>query len=257
MTMKSQFNGLPLPALKVDNELSVIDYSIEALDLFGECHNFTDIVDEGSLQKALNLLSSDFLQQTFELNFISKKGDLLLADVYGKRNNPMGFSLVIVPKDNQLQHISDQLSKLRERLRETDYDLFQEKERTLELLQKVRELSAPCIHLDRNRLLVPLFGDLTEEQVLAFTPRLLANIYENQAETIIFDLTALGKIMDEGLQYLDALLQSLSIMGTSSVFTGVKPEHAKRLYRIRTKQPMCFAASLQDVLSSDKWPSKS
>jgi hypothetical protein len=103
--------------------------------------------------------------------------------------------LVIVRKDSQLEHVSSQRAKLRERLRETDDDLFQEKERTLELLQKVREFSAPCIQLDRNRLLVPLFGELTEEQVLAFTPRLLANIYEHQTETVVFDLTALGAII--------------------------------------------------------------
>ncbi|WKA57652.1 STAS domain-containing protein [Planococcus shenhongbingii] len=178
-------------------------------------------------------------------------------DVHAKRNDPTLLSLVIVLKDSQLEHVAGQLSKLRERLRDTDYDLFQEKERTLELLQKVRGLSAPCIQLDKQRLLIPLFGDLTEEQVLAFTPRLLVRIYETQADTVIFDLTAMGRINDDGLRHLDSLLQSFSLMGTSSIFTGVKPEHAKRLHRIRTKQPMCFVASLQDVLSSDKWPSKS
>lgn len=257
MTTTSQFNGMPLPAFTLDNQLAIIDCSMEAFELFGECRSFTDLVDEESLKKAIKLLSPEWFQRKFELNMISRKGELFLADVYGKRSKSANLSLVIVPKDSQLERVSAQLSKLRERLRETDYDLFQEKERTLGLLQKVRELSAPCIQLDSERLLVPLFGDLTEEQVLAFTPRLLTSIYETQAETVIFDLTAMGKIKDEGLQHLDSLLQSLSIMGTSSIFTGVKPEHAKQLHHMHTKLPMRFLSSLQEVLSSERRTSKS
>ncbi|WKA57653.1 hypothetical protein QWY16_14255 [Planococcus shenhongbingii] len=56
MTMKSQFNGLPLPAFEVNNELLVVDCSMEAEELFGECRKFTDIVDADSLQKAKKLL---------------------------------------------------------------------------------------------------------------------------------------------------------------------------------------------------------
>lgn len=253
MTTKSQFDGLPLPAAVINDQLVIIDFSEKALELFGEAQNLTEFVDADSLQKVKTLLESDSLQQKFELNFVSQTGDLFLADVYGRRNEPIGgHSLVIVPKDSQLERVSNQLSNLRERLRETDYDLFQEKERTLELLQKVQELSAPSIQLDKNRLLVPLFGDLTEEQVLAFTPRLLAKIYESQAETVIFDLTALGTITNEGLEHLDALLQSLSIMGTSNIFTGVNPGHAKQLHLMQAKLPMRFLSSLQEVLSSNR-----
>ncbi|MCP2033399.1 rsbT co-antagonist protein RsbR [Planomicrobium sp. HSC-17F08] len=255
MTTTSQFNALPLPAFTLDNHLHVVESSAEAFELFGDCRLFTDIVDEESLQKVKTLLSSEVLQPKFELNFTSKKDGLFLADVYGKRSDSGNISLVIVPKDNQMERVANQLTKLRERLRETDYDLFQEKERTLELLQRVRELSAPYIQLDSDRLLVPLFGDLTEEQVLAFMPRLLANIYETQAETVIFDLTAMGKITDEGLQHLEQLLQSLSIMGMSSIFTGVKPEHAKQLHHMQAKLPMRFLSSLQEVLSANRWTS--
>jgi len=255
MTTTSQFNGLPLPVFTLDNRLHVVESSAEAFELFGECRQFTDVVDEESLQKAKKLLSSEVLQPKFELNFISKKDRLFLADVYGKRIDPGNLSLVIVPKDNQLERVANQLAKLRERLRETDYDLFQEKERTVELLQRVRELSAPYIQLDANRLLVPLFGELTEEQVQAFSPRLLANIYETRAETVIFDLTAMGKITDGGLQQFADLLQSLTIMGTASIFTGVKPEHAKQLHHMQAKLPMRFLSSLQEVLSSKRWTS--
>lgn len=255
MTTTSQFNGLPLPAYTLDRQLVIIEGSAEAIELFGDCRIFTDIVDEESLKKAKTLLSSEVLQPKFELNFISRKGELFLADVYGKRSDSGSLSLVVVPKDNQLERVANQLAKLRERLRETDYDLFQEKERTVELLQRVRELSAPYIQLDANRLLVPLFGDLTEEQVQAFSPRLLANIYETRAETVIFDLTAMGKISDGGLQQFANLLQSLTIMGTASIFTGVKPEHAKHLHQMQAKLPMRFLSSLQQVLSSNRWTS--
>lgn len=255
MTTTSQFNGLPLPAFTLDPQLFIVEGSAEAFELFGNCRFFTDIVDEDSLQKAKTCLSSEVLQPKFELNFISKKGELFLADVYGKRSESGNLSLVIVLKDNQLERVANQLAKLRERLRETDYDLFQEKERTVELLQRVRVLSAPYIQLDANRLLVPLFGDLTEEQVQAFSPRLLANIYETRAETVIFDLTAMGKITDGGLQQLADLLQSLTIMGTASIFTGVKPEHAKHLHQMQAKLPMRFLSSLQQVLSSNRWTS--
>ncbi|MGM0897865.1 MAG: STAS domain-containing protein [Bacillota bacterium] len=239
----------PLPAFELNNSFEIIDYSLEAEQLFGKPVKFWELLDEGSRTKAERLLKTRGSNKPVELNFTTAAG-FFLADVYYRWNKDFSLNLVLVPKDDQMASITAQLVRLRGRLKETDYELLQEKERSDALLEKVRKLSAPCIAIGGGYVLIPLFGNLNAEKVEAIRPYIVTQIYEYEAETVIIDLTAMGAVTQEGVSYLESLVQTLGIMGMESIITGVKPEHAKKLHLLKTEMNLRFEASLESVLST-------
>lgn len=257
MNTEFQYDDLPLPAFRLNEKLSVVNCSEEALRLFGKVSSFLEIVDEASANKARKMLASGMAVEKFELNVIAQPSKLILADVFAKWDSQFSLSVILVPKDDELAGIVQQLAQLRSRLNETDYDLFLEKERTADLLQQVQELSAPCIQLDSMRLLIPVFGELSREKVEAVSARLLENIYQVNAETTIMDFTAITKITGQGLTSLESLLQTISVMGTESIICGVKPSHAKKLHHLQSLVSVKFASSLQEVIALRPETSKS
>ena len=251
MDKEFQFEGLPLPAFKLTRELKVISSSQEARKLFGQVKVFSELIDEGSLKKVGKLLQPEKASVKSELNIVSASGERILADLFGKWDNDGSLMVVLVPKEDNIAHISQQLRSLQDRLRETDYDLFQEKELTMQLLQRVRMLSAPSIRLNSNQMLIPLFGDLTAMKVEAVGDDLIKNIHESNVETVIVDFTAVDQIEEEGLRLWSGLMQSLTVMGMECIITGVKPAHAKRLHGLESNFVMRFASSLLEVLSGE------
>lgn len=249
MTSISPFDSWPLPAYQLNNELEIVEASEAATFLFGKASSLLDIVDEGSVAKARNFLQASEFPGSVELNFKGRDGNRELCDLHCKRDSEFTLNVIAVPKDGNVSKIADQLSSLRSRLSETNYDLLNEKERTDKLLQRVSELSAPTIELGDGHLLIPLFGDLNSTKIESIRDHILNDVYEKQAETVILDLTAMDKISPEGMQYLNLLLQTFKIMGIENIITGVKPEHAKELHALRTTVDMRFEASLASVLS--------
>ncbi|ANU17753.1 hypothetical protein BBI11_12250 [Planococcus maritimus] len=238
----------PLPAFQLNNSFEVIDYSFEAEQLFGKSVEFLELLDEGSREKAQRMLNTQATRKPIELNFITAAG-FFLADVYHRWNSDFSLNLVLVPKDGQMAAITAQLVRLRSRLKETDYELLKEKERSDALLGKVRELSAPCIAIGNGYVLIPLFGNLNSQKVEAIRPHIVNRIYEFDAEIVIVDLTAMGTVTQEGASYLESLVKTLRVMGIDAVITGVKPEHAQKLHVLKSELNLRFAASLEAVLS--------
>ncbi|WP_088009603.1 STAS domain-containing protein [Indiicoccus explosivorum] len=242
-----QHDGWPLPAVTIGQDFTILEQSPEAARLFGPASSLLDLLDEESRPKARDFLYSNKTGQRTELNIIGAKGERMTADVYAKWNGGEAV-VVFVPTDDSLRRISDQFTALRRRLNETNYDLLLEKMKVDELVERVQELSAPFIRLDRTRVLVPLFGDLTSDQMAAVQSRVLQDTYSASATEILLDFTAVDEIDRSGLQALDSLLQSLSLMGTDVTLTGLHPEHAQRLHELDARLGTRFASSLKDVL---------
>lgn len=249
MTSISQFDSWPLPAYQLNRKLEIVEHSEKAQSLFGESALFLNLLDEGSVSKASDFLLSNRFSEPIELNFKTAAGELKLCDLHCKWDSEFLLNVIVVPKDNQVAKISAQLSSLRHRLNETNYDLLLEKERTDKLLQRVRELSAPTIELGIGLLLIPFFGDLDAGKIESIKSQILDDVYEKHAETVILDLTAMDEINVEGMDYLNSLLQTFKIMGIAAIVTGVKPEHAKQLHALRTTVDIHFEASLATVLA--------
>ncbi|WP_404334208.1 STAS domain-containing protein [Planococcus rifietoensis] len=239
----------PLPAFQLNNSFAVVDYSHEAEQLFGKPKGFFELLDEGSHAKAERLLKTRGSKKPIELNFTTAAG-FFLADVYYRWDSDFSLNLVLVPKDEQMAAITAQLIRLRGRLKETDYELLKEKERSDALLDKVRELSAPCIAIGGGYVLIPLFGNLDAKKVEAIRPYIVTRIYEYEAETVVIDLTAMGSVTQEGVSYLESLVQTLGVMGIDAVITGVKPDHAQKLHLLKREMNLRFEASLESVLTT-------
>ncbi|RLQ86598.1 STAS domain-containing protein [Planomicrobium sp. Y74] len=249
MTSISPFDSWPLPAYQLNSELEIVESSGTAKSMFGEKPLFLDLLDEGSVSKAANFLRASNFSGPFELNFKNTAGELQVCDLHCKWDSDFTLNVIVVPKDNQVSKISAQLSSLRNRLNDTNYDLLLEKERTEKLLQRVRELSAPTIELGDGHLLIPFFGDLDSAKIESIKSHILNDVYTKNAETVILDLTAMDKISQEGMGYLNSLLQTFKVMGIDTIITGVHPEHAKQLHALDTTIHMRFEASLAAVLS--------
>lgn len=239
----------PLPMLKIDRNFTILEHSTAAQELIGTTSSFLELLDEESRQKAENLLSGGNSNQPIELNFVAGAEDRFAADVYLKWSDEEETAiLVVVRHADSHQRIADQFADLRRRLNETNYDLLLEKMKVEELIERVRELSAPLIQLDESRVLIPLFGDLTIEQMTAVQEKVLSDAYVSGATMIILDFTAVDLIDSSGLQEFDSLLQSLNLMGTSVILTGLHPNHAKRLNELQARLGTRFASSLKDIL---------
>ena len=245
---RSQLAEWPLPAFQLNNSFAVVDQSVEAQQIFGKTTDFLMLLDEGSRGKAQRLLKKPGDNGSVELNFVTAQG-LLLADVYFRWDSEFALNVVMVPKDDKIAAISTQLLRLRGRLRETDYELLQEKERADALLEKVRKLSAPCIKIGGGYVLIPLFGDLDLDKVEAIRPYVIDYIYEYGGETVVLDLTAMGTVTQDGVDYLDSLVQTLCFMGIDTIVTGVKPQHAKKMHLLKAELNLRFESSLEAVLN--------
>ncbi|WKA53882.1 STAS domain-containing protein [Planococcus shixiaomingii] len=251
MKQAHDYEDWPLPIFQLNRNLTILASSKQARHIFKESPVFTGLLEEGSRQKAVEFLNPANVAEPIELTFISIDGELLVMDVYCKWESGDIANAIAVPKDRQFARVSKQLTHLRTRLSETNYDLLLEKERTDALLQNVRELSAPCIKLDHQRLLIPLFGLIDLQKMETVMPRILESVYRHDGQTVIFDLTAMDDIDNDGLVQLKALFQSLSIMGITISISGVHPKHAKRLHELNTSLHATFAVSLQDVLLNE------
>lgn len=249
MTSISPFDSWPLPAYQLNSKLEIVESSGTAKTMFGEKVYFLDLLDEGSVSKAENFLHASSFSGPFELNFKNTEGELQVCDLHCKWHSDFILNVIVVPKDDQVSKISVQLSSLRNRLNDTNYDLLLEKERTEKLLQRVRELSAPTIELGEGHLLIPFFGDLDSAKIESIRSHILKDAYSKNAEKVILDLTAMDKISPEGMGYLSELLQTFKVMGIDTIITGIHPEHAKQLHALEVTVDIRFEASLSAVLA--------
>lgn len=249
MNSTISLNALPLPIFKINTDFDIIDSSPEAVMLFTIKPNFNELVDPGSRTKAAAFIRPDSMAQKLELNFTDQEGKLFLADVHIKWESEHVANLVLVQKDPHMERISVQLNKLQGRLRETDFELLLEKERTDALLHEVWNLSAPCIQLDEYRVLIPLFGKLEPQKMISIQNKILDYLYAHAVETALLDFSAVGDIDKEGLFQLNTLLKTLEVMGIEVTIIGLHPSHAKQLHGLLGDLNTRFASSLQDILS--------
>ncbi|WP_033543099.1 STAS domain-containing protein [Planococcus sp. CAU13] len=253
MAPTSPFDGWPLPAFQLNSKLEIIHSSEAAQSMFGNPASFVELLDSGSVAKAEKYLRSSRPAAPVELNFFDLDGEVKLCDFHCKQTGEFPLIAVAVPKDERVMKISRQLADLRKRLNDTNYDLLLEKEETEKLLQRVRQLSAPIIELGDGHLLIPFFGDLDSAKIESISAPILSAAYEKHAEMVILDMTAMDHINEDGMDYLNSLLQTFKVMGTGNIITGVKPEHAKQLHSLKSATDLRFEASLSAVLSERRF----
>ncbi|GAJ98443.1 STAS domain-containing protein [Geomicrobium sp. JCM 19055] len=244
---------LPLPSFKIDKNYDILERSTEAVKHFKAERSFLTIVDEDSVNKVKHWLQPEHEQMRIEVNVFTVDGELILVDLYVGWISELHAEVLVVKKDEAFSRVMNQLAQLRSRLQDTNMQLMVEKERLEVTMEENRQLSAPFITLNDDVALVPMFGDLDDKKIRSVEDKLLKQIYEDSADDIIFDFTAVGKISDYGMVGLKNLLQSLSVMGMNVTIAGVDRSVAASFQQFEVqKWNLVFQHSLESALKSMK-----
>lgn len=94
----------------------------------------------------------------------------------------------------------------------------------------IEELSTPIVQtVLEDVLLVPLIGKMDECRFTSLQNKVLVSCAETGAAAVIFDFSGMGHLGDTYLFHnLDQLVQSLSLMGTESIFVGFSPSAVRQ-----------------------------
>jgi anti-anti-sigma factor len=107
---------------------------------------------------------------------------------------------------------------------------------TLEQLQSsqemVRELSAPVLPVLPGVLVAPLVGAIDSARAATFTANVLEAVQQQQANHVIFDVTAVPVVDTQVAQVLIQTAQSVRLLGAHVLLAGIRPEVAQTLVGI-------------------------
>ncbi|SEN06476.1 rsbT co-antagonist protein RsbR [Mesobacillus persicus] len=225
----SNIQYLPYPCFVVDEELSILEYSNEALSLFRPVPAFLDLVDSESEDKARKLLSGRNSSPEGEIIMCSINSPQALFTVRINWKDGKGY-IICIEKDESLNSLIKMVEIQRQRLADTDFELFEKKEQLQESLKSIRDLSGPFIKLSKKAALIPLFGDLDEQLIQQNAEKFTREASEGDYDFIIFDFNGIGKVEKAGIDEFNRLIGQLKLIGAQSIITGVHPQHATTIH---------------------------
>ncbi|WP_281976006.1 STAS domain-containing protein [Halobacillus litoralis] len=248
--MKRVDRSFPLPFFIINKKFIIQSYSQEAETMFGERENFLDVFDEDSMDKIRKWVTPDIKKLSLEshLKPLGEAISPITCDVHVNWKNDLYAEVLVITKDAQLTKVTKTMDQLRSRLNDTNFELFEEKEKLEEAIQQSNRLSAPFIQLTSDTALVPLFGDITEDKMFTVEDHLLHSSQIGETERILFDFTGVGELIHEGTYVLKNIMTSLYYMGAEVVITGVRPDHVKNFQAMQFPSKINFMNSLQQAI---------
>ncbi|SHM71863.1 STAS domain-containing protein [Gracilibacillus kekensis] len=94
------------------------------------------------------------------------------------------------------------------------------------LSDDLMELSVPIIKIDHHIGVCPLIGKIDAEKATNLMNKTIHNVVDKKIEFLIFDLTGIGSVEDSGLQLLFKAINSMKLVGTTIIFTGISSQIA-------------------------------
>ncbi|MGD6855367.1 STAS domain-containing protein [Bacillus infantis] len=219
---------LPLPYFKINEKLDILESSAEADSLFLPAGNLLELIDDESAKKAKTVLLNKMKRRT-ELNMKTHASPFALVTVHISWNGDIAH-LLLIEEDDKINILAGQVEKHRQRLAETNLDLLESKETAERSYRKVLELSSPFIHISDELVLIPLFGELSEQLINQNKDRLLDLLHDSNVNRILVDFNGVGSISRHGLILFQQLLSQFSLLGAESVLIGINPEQAKTIH---------------------------
>ncbi|MGD6896908.1 STAS domain-containing protein [Bacillus infantis] len=219
---------LPLPYFKINEKLDILESSAETASLFLPAGNLLELIDDESAEKAKNVLLNKKKKRT-ELNMKTHSSPFALVTVHISWNGDTAH-LLLIEEDDKINILAGQVEKHRQRLAETNLDLLESKESAERSYRKVLELSSPYIHISDELVLIPLFGELSEQLINQNKDRLLDMLHDSNVNRILIDFNGVGSISRDGLIFFQQLLSQFSLLGAESVLIGISPEQAKFIH---------------------------
>lgn len=95
--------------------------------------------------------------------------------------------------------------------------------------QQIQALSVPILDVGHSVLAVPLIGALDEARSDALATRLLPEVAERRASTVILDLTGVDTLAAVGAEALMKIARALQLLGARPILTGIRPALAEML----------------------------
>ncbi|GAA1999322.1 PAS domain S-box protein [Catenulispora subtropica] len=97
---------------------------------------------------------------------------------------------------------------------------------------EIMELSTPVIQVWDRVLALPIIGTLDSGRAARLTEELLEKISELQAEVIILDISGVPTVDTLVAQHLLKTVQAATLMGATSILSGVRPETAQAIVHL-------------------------
>jgi PAS domain S-box-containing protein len=97
---------------------------------------------------------------------------------------------------------------------------------------EIMELSTPVIQVWDRVLALPIIGTLDSGRAARLTEALLEKISEQQAEVVILDISGVPTVDTLVAQHLLKTVQAATLMGATSILSGVRPETAQAIVHL-------------------------
>jgi PAS domain S-box-containing protein len=108
----------------------------------------------------------------------------------------------------------------------------EQQERLKRQRDEIMELSTPVIQVWDKVLALPIIGTLDSGRAARLTEGLLEKIAELQAEVIILDISGVPTVDTLVAQHLLKTVQAATLMGATSIVSGVRPETAQAIVHL-------------------------
>ena len=243
---------LPLPYVVIDSNGRIVSSNSRALNLFDlRTKQIDDIIDSESMNKLTTNTWQQDEQKPIEVVLKTRSNPLALFDLFISWDHENQLHMLFAAKDKTTQIYTDRIMHLQSRLANTDFELYEQKEKLEDIIYRMNSLSGPFIPLTATMGYIPLFGDLTEEKIHVISGNVLHSIFVGEYDDILVDLTSIADIEETGLRKFMDLLKTIHVMNGNKVqLIGANPRIAKILYKENFSLYVNFKPSLQYILKN-------
>lgn len=123
----------------------------------------------------------------------------------------------------------EELKKHRDRLEELVEERTQELERKT---QEILDVSTPIMQVWEGVVVAPLIGTLDSQRTQQFMKMLLDRIVETNSPVALVDITGVPVIDTQTAQHLIETINSVKLLGSKAILTGVRPMIAQTLVHL-------------------------
>ncbi len=243
---------LPLPYIVIESNGRIVSSNSRALNLFDlRTKQIDDIIDQESMNKLITNTWQQDEQQPIEVVLKTRSNPLSLFDLFISWDHEDKLHILFASKDKTTQGYTDQIMQLQSRLANTNFELYEQKEKLERTVYRLNSLSGPFIPLTATMGYIPLFGDLTEEMIHVISANVLHSIFVGEYDDVLVDLTSIADIKESGISKFMDLLKTIHLMNGNKVqIIGANPRLAKILYKEKFSLYVTFKPSLQYVLKN-------
>ena len=120
------------------------------------------------------------------------------------------------------------------------------------LLETIQDLETPILTIQDHLLVVPLIGHVDSQRAQKIADRVLSAAHDYKARGVILDISGVAVVDTQVIQRVIQLIQTLQLVGTHVIITGVTPAVAQTMSALGIDfgNDVLSSGTLQDGLRS-------